>query len=124
MVKKGKFVITLAICFALAALYCGLGHTPNMTGEDRLRTLCDGFTLPGILCLCVGSLVWVSGQGFFDGLGYCLSVTRNALFPSCRRGTETYYDYVRRHQKSRKADCGFLFACGGICLAIALLFVD
>ena len=124
MVKKGKFAITLAICFALAALYCGLGHTPNMTEEDRLRTLCDGLTLPGILCLCVGSLVWVSGQGFFDGLGYCLSVTRNALFPSYRRGTETYYDYVRRHQKSRKADCGFLFACGGICLAIALLFVD
>lgn len=120
MVKKGKFVITLAICFVLAALYCGLGHAPEMTGEDRLRTLCDGFTLPGILCLCIGSLVWVSGQGFFDGLGYCLSVTRNALFPSHRRETETYYDYVRRHQKNRKADCGFLFACGGICLAIAL----
>jgi hypothetical protein len=122
--KKWKHPITGTLCLGMVVLYCALRDWKTMALADRLRTLCDGFTIPGILCLCAGTLVWVSGQGFFDGLGYCLSVTRNALFPSCRRGTETYYDYIRRHQKSRKADFCFLFVYGGICLAIALLFVD
>ena len=118
--KQWKYAITGAICFALAALYCGLRDWQGLTTADRLRTLCDGFTIPGILCLCVGTLVWVSKEGFFDGLGYCVSVTRNALFFGCRQRVETYYDYVQRHRENRKTDFGFLFVWGGICMAIAL----
>ena len=118
-----KYAITGFACLAVAALYCGLRDFHQMELAEKYRTLCDGFTVPGVLCLCLGALLWAGKKGAFSGIGYCLCVAGNALLPG-HREPETYYDYVHRHQKNRKADCGFLFACGGICLAIALLFVD
>lgn len=121
--KLLKYGITGAVCLGLAALYCGLRDFPAMTAAEKYRTLCDGFTIPGLMLLCVGALLWVSNDGFFYGLGYCLSVARKALIPGGRRKMEKYYDYVQRHSQKKITGYGFLFVCGGVCMAIAIIFL-
>lgn len=118
-----KYGITGAVCLGLAVLYCGLRDFGQMPTVEKYRTLCDGFTIPGLIALCVGALLWVAGDGFFYGLGYCLDVARKALIPGGRRKTEKYYDYVQRHRQKKLTGYGFLFVCGGVCMAIALVFL-
>ena len=118
-----KYGITGTVCLGLAALYCGLRDFGDMTLVEKYRVLCDGFTIPGLVALCVGALLWVSNDGFFYGLGYCLDVARKALLPGGRRKMEKYYDYVERHRQKKLTGYGFLFICGGVCMAIAIVFL-
>ena len=117
-----KYGITGAVCLGMVALYCGLRDFAGMTAVERYRALCDGFTIPGLLALCLGGLIWVSNDGFFYGLGYCLRIAGNALIPG-RRKSETYYDYVQRQREKKITGYGFLFLCGGVCMAIAMVFL-
>ena len=118
-----KYGITGAVCLGLAALYCGLRGLGGMTGAEKYRVLCDGFTIPGLIALCVGALLWVSNDGFFYGLSYCLHVAWRALLPGGRQKTERYYDYVTRKKEKKVSGYGFLFICGGVCMAIAIVFL-
>lgn len=118
-----KYGITGAVCIGLAALYCGLRDFADLSTVARYRALCDGFTIPGVVTLCVGALLWVSNDGFFYGLGYCLDIARKALIPGGRRKMEKYYDYVERHRQKRVTGYGFLFVCGGVCMAVAMVFL-
>ena len=118
-----KYGITGGICLGMAALYCGLRDFGGMSLVERYRTLCDGFTIPGLVALCVGALLWVGNDGFFYGLGYCLDVARKSLLPGGRRKMEKYGDYVERHRQKKLTGYGFLFVCGGACMAIAMVFL-
>ncbi len=118
-----KYGICSGVCIALAVFYCAVRDFSQMEAVERYRTLCDAFTIPGLLALCVGSLLWVSNEGFFYGLGYCLDITRKALIPGGRRKMEKYYDYVMRHKEKKISGYGFLFVCGGACMAFALIFM-
>ena len=118
-----KYGIAGGVCLALAAVYCLLRDFSALTLMEKYRVLCDAFTVPGLLMLAVGSLLWVSNDGFFCGLGYCLNVVWRALLPGGRRKAERYYEYVERHRQKKAAGYGFLFAWGGVCMAIAALFM-
>lgn len=118
-----KYGISGGVCVAIAVFYCGVRDFFQMETVEKLRTLCDAFTVPGILALCVGCLLWVSNEGVFYGLGYCLDVTRKALIPGGRMKMEKYYDYVQRHKGKKVTGFGFLFVIGGACMAIALIFM-
>ncbi len=123
---KGRLLkhgITGGVCIALGTVYCILRDVGHATGAERYRILCDAFTLPGLLALCLGVLLWVSNDGFFYGLGYCLDVARKALIPGGRRKMEKYYDYVERHRQKKVTGFGFLFVWGGVCMAAALVFL-
>lgn len=123
MKKPLKYAISGSVCLALAAWYCLSRGFSQLTLAEKYRTLCDAFTVPGIVCLCVGVLIWVAGDGIFHGLGYCLSVTRRALFPTGRREQETYYDYVQRRRQKNRPACGFLLITGSVCMLIAVTFL-
>ena len=118
-----KYGICGGVCLALAVFYCAVRDFGQMKPVEMYRTLCDAFTVPGVLCLCVGGLLWVSNEGAFHGLGYCLDVTRKALIPGGRQKMEKYYDYVMRHKEKKIKGFGFLFLCGGVCMAIAIVFM-
>jgi len=118
-----KYGITGFACLGLAVVYCVLRDVTHLPRVDQYRTLCDAFTIPGVLALCVGLLLWVSNDGFFYGLGYCLDVTRKALIPGGRRKIEKYYDYVQRHRDKKITGFGFLYICGGVCMVIAVVFL-
>ncbi len=121
--KLLKHGITGGVCLALAAVYSLTRDFGVLSLVGKLRILCDAFTIPGILCLCVGALLWVSNDGFFYGLSYCLEIAWKALIPGGRRKMERYYDYVTRKKEKKVTGYGFLFAWGGVCMAVAIVFL-
>lgn len=118
-----KYGITGSACALIAVFYCWVRDFSQMELVEKYRTLCDAFTVPGLLCLCVGVLIWASNDGLFYGLSYCLNVAWRALIPGARHNVERYYDYVTRKKEKQFSGYGFLFLCGGVCMAIALVFM-
>lgn len=118
-----KYGITGGVCLGLAALYCALRDYSALPLPEKYRALCDGFTLSGLLALCAGSLLWVAGDGFFNGLGYCLHIAWNGLLPGGRRRPERYGDYVGRCNQRKVSGFSFLLVWGGVCMAAAIVFL-
>ena len=127
MSEKAKArLLKYGICAAFTALmvwlYLWLRETPD-SFELWTRALCDAFTLPGVILLCVGGLVWASNEGALDGIGYLVSYMTKALIPGKRKEIEKFADYVERKRAKRGGGFGFLLISGAVVLAIALVFL-
>ena len=118
-----KYGIAGGLCIAIAVIYCVLRDFSQMTLVEKYRTLCDAFTVPGLLAICAGVLVWSSNDGLFNGLGYCLNITWKSLIPGGRRKVQRYYDYVQSRKKKKITGYSFLFICGGVCMVLAGVFM-
>ena len=118
-----KYGISGIICLALAAVYCFTREFSQMDLAERYRTLCDAFTIPAVVALCGGFLVWASNDGAFYGLTYCVGIAWKVLLPGGRHKIEKYYDYVMRRKEKKITGFGFVFVVGGVCMAIALVFL-
>lgn len=123
--KKG-LLIKYGCCAASVALF-GLMY---LNGKDifsldlhnQLRYWADVFTVPGLLMILIGALIWSSTQGAMDGIGYAAGMLGRSLIPGGRgRKDETYGEYLERKQNSRAKGYGFLFLAGGVTLAIGLI---
>lgn len=89
---------------------------------DIFRHLADSFTIPGVIMLMVGVMVWISTTGSFDMLNYGLLKAKNSLIPSTQYTHETFYDYKSRKDGKRIKNYSFLFISGGIYMIPALVF--
>ena len=112
------FVAVMACVYLLPRDFAGAGN------QERFRLLCDALTVPGVLLLCAGALVWVSGLGALDGLSYGLRLAFRALIPGKRlQKEENYHDYVAARQEKRVKGYGFLLMTGAVTVALSLLFL-
>ena len=118
-----KYGISGGICLLFAAVYCLTRDFGEMDLAECYRTLCDAFTIPAVLALCGGFLVWASNDGAFYGLTYCLGIAWKVWLPGGRNKIEKYYDYVTRRKEKKITGFGFVFVVGGVCMAIALVFL-
>lgn len=119
-----KYGICSAVCLAYAAFHCFSRGITQMSAVDLYRTVSDGFTVPGMLCVFAGLLVWLSNEGVFNGIGYVLKYAAKSLMFFTRRGeVEKYSDYVESRKDKEITGYSFLFVVGGICLVIAVVFV-
>ena len=121
-----KIWLKYSLCFlfvgVMAAWYVG-GRDLNDL-QTRYRLLCDGLTIPGVLLLCAGSLAWVSNQGALDGISYGLSLALRALIPGKSLSPrERYGDFVARKRANPLRGYGFLLICGGLTVALSLMFL-
>lgn len=92
--------------------------------QDQYRMLCDAFSIPGMMLILAGALVWVSGEGAFNGISYCLRMAVYALIPGKRKDAyEKYGDYVERKSQKKVSGYAFLFYYGGAVMAVALVFL-
>ena len=124
-------VIQYGSSFAVAAgimwLYLsthGLGD--ELSVSEKLRLWCDACTIPGLLYLMFGALVWASGLGALDGLSYALGNLFRSLIPGARaRAQKEYYEYVqeRREKRLQITKYAFLFISGLILLAAAVILL-
>ena len=114
----------LAALMTLAVLELH-GFAQAATQADRYRILCDAFTIPGVILLMLGLLVWISDMGTFDGLSYSLRYAFRRLFFVGGAKTETYYDYKEQKKERRRQRSGysFLLVVGGVFLAVAIVFM-
>lgn len=83
--------------------------------------LADAFTIPAVVMLMVGLLLWVSSSGGFDMIGYGLKRAKDAFIPS-KYIHEQYYDYKMRKNKKRIKGYSFMFISGGIYFVPAIVF--
>lgn len=90
---------------------------------NKALVLCDGFTIPGVVFLCVGGLVWASTQGALDGISFALKVGLKSLIPGTKKEHIRYYDYVQKKRENRPQGYGFLLIVGVAFMAVALLFM-
>ena len=81
---------------------------------EKYRILSDFFAVPGLLCLFLGALRWLAGQGAFQGVSYVL---KNVLCLLTFREREPY-----RPAKTKKNGFAVLLGVGGVFLGIAGIF--
>lgn len=120
-----KYGLTSAFAGALVYVYCSSRNLMLQSVMERWRILCDAFTIPGLTLIMVGFLVMIANEGFFDMLSYAASKAVGMFLPG--RGfsekDEKYYDYVQRKKEKRATGFGFLFVVGGVCMALAMIFL-
>ncbi len=121
LIKYGGCAAFVAL---LACIYIFNRDFAQLELVDKYLVLCDAFTVPGVLLLMIGCLVWASTQGALDGLGYAVNQAIAALIPGKRLGAdERYGDYLERKRNNRAKGYGFLFYSGLITMAVALIFM-
>lgn len=119
-----KYLSASLVGIALAVFYISVRDITLEPLVEQYRILCDAFTIPGLVLIMLGFLVWISGTGTLDGLSYALQGLKRMLIPGAglEKG-ERYGDYVERKRKKRISGYGFLFVVGGVFMAIALVFM-
>ncbi len=118
-----KYGISIGVGLLIAYTYVALRDFDALGLADKYRTLCDAFTIPGVLLLIGGLLVTVSNEGALDGVGYILSQGLSMLIPGKGPGTERYAEYVERKSKNRIKGYGFLYISAILFLAATAVFM-
>lgn len=130
--NKKKLLTTLikyACCIIPGAIISWLvldqhGYSSALSDVERYRILCDAFTIPGVILIMAGALVWISNLGGFDGLSYSLKIALKRLLPfGSVEKPEKYFDYVERRKGKRLKGYHFIFITGIGFLALALFFM-
>lgn len=89
-----------------------------------LIALCDSFTVPGVIYVCAGLLIFCANGGTFDMLGYGVkaffSVFQSA--EKMKQNKESFADY-RERKRSEKRPFVYLIVIGAAFLAIALVLL-
>lgn len=123
-----KYGISTVVGLLMVAVYVfsrdyGARDFWSWTLVNKALVLCDGFTIPGVVFLCIGGLVWASSLGAMDGIGFALKIAIKSLLPGGRKEHIRYYDYVQQRRENRPHGYGFLLLVGAAFMAVALLFM-
>lgn len=119
----------------LAALFAGLvltglitwarGVFSATTVKERLLCICDGFSVSGILFLCVSIMGLIAGEGIFDVLGYAVQKGLHHILPG-RFGEDagSFYDYKSaKLEKTTKKSQKVMLITGVGLLGVGLLLM-
>ena len=109
-----------AICF----LICLLNHYAELESEqEKLRILCDGFTIPGVLMIGISGLIYVANKGAFYGLGYGLRTAKEILLPFLPHEYVRYRDYVAKKKEKKVKGYLFILIAGLLFLAVGIILL-
>ena len=97
---------------------------PLLRGEWTLISLCDGFSLAGVLLLSYGGLRFLRSKNAFDGISYIGTRIKTLLFPFLVKPISDDFKY-QPHPKNKgiKTDGSALaIGAGYLSFSIVLLF--
>ena len=121
LIKYGCCAAFVAI---LATAYISMRDFAGAEAVDKYLILCDAFTVPGMLLIMFGCLLWASSLGALDGLSYVVRFAVMSLIPGKRaKRDETYGDFLEHRMANRTKGYGFLFIAGLVTMAVALVFM-
>ena len=79
-----KYVVGFLIAAGIFFLAIGMRNIYTETDIRQIyRFLADGFSIPGMLYLGLGFLIWFANLGTFHGIGYSLRHLFTMLLPLC-----------------------------------------
>ncbi len=121
-IKKyfGAFFVMIAM--TVGVLLIREHFTADITAEIKYLNLADAFSIPAVVMIMAGLLVWVTSQGGFDMISYGILRAKDSLIPGSRHSGEQFYDYKMRKEKKRIKGYSFMFISGGIYLIPAIIF--
>lgn len=121
LIKYGScaaFVVLFVVCNMVMKDFA----SADLTGKYLI--LCDGFTVPAVLMIMAGCLIWAEGEGIFYGISYAAKMAIRSLIPGGRlQEDERYGDYVARKREKKVKGYGFLFIAGAVTMVVALVFM-
>ncbi len=124
--KQRKQWIAIGISFGLAALMMlARGVLSAETTADRILAVCDGFSIVGVFEVCLGLLMWVAGDGFFDSLGYAVKSAAHMFVPGkARQAHRSFYDYKQEKAEKRRnrSTVGIVLRSGLLLLVLGVVF--
>ena len=124
MTQKGKYMLSSLFVVVSAGIYMTSCDFSACDRHTQVRILCDALTVPGVLLLCAGGLLWASQRGALDGLSYGLTLAARGLIPGKRlRREESYREFVARKRCTRSGGYGFLLITGSVTTTLSLLFL-
>jgi len=119
-----KYGISAAACLAFAGFFAYNRGIAEGSMADVYRILSDAFTVPGLMCVFSGALVWLSGEGALDGVTYVVQyAVKSLLFMGGRGKRETYREYVERRRAKKMGGYGFLLVTGAVSLLVGAVFM-
>lgn len=121
LIKYGAAALFVGV---MAYFYVDARDFAGAALVEKCLHLCDAFTIPGILLIMIGALIWVTNLGALDGIAYALRHTLLVLIPGMSlKGDVKYADYVEKRRENPVRGYGFLLISGSITMAIALVFM-
>lgn len=122
-------VITILIKYFIAVLIASLTvllvlwlrdywNQENLV--EKYRYLADAFTIPGILYIMFGLLLFLINQGALSSLSYMLKRFVNNLIPFSVHKDETYAAYLSRRKELK--GYSYLFIIGIVFLFVGIVF--
>ena len=124
--KVKRYVTTSVISLAVAiSLLVSFGFfSGTLSDNEKMKALSDAFTVPGIVLLALGALIYASTEGMFDGLSYAGKYAIRALVPGMRNSAplEKYGDYKLAKNEKRAKGYSFLFFIGLAFAFIGIIF--
>ena len=120
LIKYGCSTLFVAV---MAYAYIAVRDFAGAKTWEKMVMICDALTVPGMLLLMVGALIWAANTGALDGITYAVGFAVRALIPGGRHKDERYADYVERQREKRVKGYGFLLITGAVTIAASLLFL-
>ena len=120
-IKKYAIAFVVMGIFTLGVLWLR-GYGADTVAQEKFLDLADAFSIPGVVMIMSGLLVWVASQGGFDMISYGLLRAKDSLIPGSKHNGEQFYDYKVRQDKKRPKGYSFMFISGGIYLIPAIIF--
>lgn len=127
-----KKIITLSIIIlvfiGIILTVCGINglFTKAIAPKETVRFVCDAFFVAGVLYACIGGLIWASGEGAFDGIGYAMATWKHSIFHNTRdwKKKESYQEYKeRRAEKKKEKRVNEVVIIGGSSIVIAAILL-
>ena len=119
-----KYASAFAFVAIMAYIYIAARDFAGSALYVKCWILCDALTIPGVLLIMIGCLVWASNLGALDGIGYIVSFVGRRLIPGkAAKMDEKYGDYVERKRNKPIRGYGFLVISGCITMVGALVFM-
>ena len=118
-----KFLTATGICGLMTWLYITSKWSEQLSQSEKYCILVDGFSLPGLLLLCVAILTSIDNAGGLDTIAYLMSYIPKMIMPGLLGEPDKLLDFVEKRREKRKKGFGFLYIVGILFLAISMVFL-
>lgn len=94
-----------------------------LRGEWTTTSLCDGFSLAGVLLLSYGGLCFLRSKNAFDGISYIGTRIKTLLFPFLIKPNSDDFKYQTHPQKTGIKTDGSALVIGAGYLSISMVLL-
>lgn len=118
-----KYLLTFGLGFAVVLfMSIGNGVFDQTKIAQIFAILTDSFTVPTVVLLGLGGLMFVSNEGGFDALSYGITSFIDMFRKEKKNKFKSFYDY-KEAKAERNLEFGFLLISGLVFMVITVVML-